>query len=159
VYRSELAARLTVLGYELEGKASDQPETRGCTTEHLRPSSLHRQQIEANLAVSLRDHCASDGEAKLDITPEELQRQVRALTALRGSAGTRVCGQLKERAQISRPTHRNVTAYAAVTSAKQRDLPAVTHPGRATRVEQIFAGSSAGSSAAKGEDTAKHSLR
>ena len=49
VYRSELAARLTALGYEIERGASGQPEIRGYTPAYLEASSPRRQQIQDHL--------------------------------------------------------------------------------------------------------------
>lgn len=50
VYRSELAARLQKLGYEIERGAHGQPEIRGYTREYMEASSPRRQQIEERLA-------------------------------------------------------------------------------------------------------------
>ena len=50
VYRSELAAHLQRLGYEVERGAHGQPEIRGYTQEYLEASSPRRQQIEQRLA-------------------------------------------------------------------------------------------------------------
>src|SRR5271167_3063676 len=49
VYRSELAARLQRMGYEVERGAHGQPEIKGYTREYLDASSPRRQQIEARL--------------------------------------------------------------------------------------------------------------
>ncbi len=45
IYRSELAARLTALGYEIERGSSGQPEIRGYSPAYLEASSPRRQQI------------------------------------------------------------------------------------------------------------------
>jgi len=50
VYRSELAARIRALGYEVERGKSGQPEIRGYSEEYLAASSPRRQQIEQHLA-------------------------------------------------------------------------------------------------------------
>ena len=50
VYRSELARRLTALGYEIERGESGQPEIRGYSREYLEASSPRRQQIQTQLA-------------------------------------------------------------------------------------------------------------
>src|SRR5438309_2491716 len=54
VYRAELAARLTALGYEIDRGESGQPEVRGYTQAYLDASSPRRQQIEAHLAEEHR---------------------------------------------------------------------------------------------------------
>jgi conjugative relaxase-like TrwC/TraI family protein len=82
VYRSELAARLTALGYELERGGSGQPEIRGYTREYLDASSPRRQQIENYLAEADRQGAAAaqiaahhTREVKLDVSHEEMQRR------------------------------------------------------------------------------------
>src|SRR5260370_34948957 len=50
VYRSELATRLKVLGYEIDSGKSGQPEIKGYSEEYLAVSSPRRQQIEEHLA-------------------------------------------------------------------------------------------------------------
>jgi len=54
VYRSELAAQLQKLGYEIERGAHGQPEIRGYTQEYLEASSPRRQQIEEHLETAGR---------------------------------------------------------------------------------------------------------
>ena len=46
VYRSELAARLAALGYELEQKQHGEFEIKGFTPEYLEASSPRRQEIK-----------------------------------------------------------------------------------------------------------------
>lgn len=50
VYRSELAARLKQLGYEIERGESSQPEIKGYSKEYLDASSPRRRQIEEHLS-------------------------------------------------------------------------------------------------------------
>src|SRR5438309_3288256 len=50
VYRSELAARLKTLGYDIERGKSGQPEIKGYSEEYLEASSPRRRQIEEHLA-------------------------------------------------------------------------------------------------------------
>src|SRR5881396_797548 len=50
IYRSELALRLTNLGYEIEQSAHGAPEIRGYSQEYLEASSLRRQQIKQHLS-------------------------------------------------------------------------------------------------------------
>jgi conjugative relaxase-like TrwC/TraI family protein len=59
VYRSELAARLTGLGYEIEGGRSGQPEIRGYSRDYLDASSPRRQQIEDYLSDADRQGAAA----------------------------------------------------------------------------------------------------
>jgi conjugative relaxase-like TrwC/TraI family protein len=81
VYRSELAARLTALGYDIERGRSGQPEIRGYTCEYLEASSPRRRQIENYLAEGDRQGAAAaqiaahqTREAKVDVSHEEMQR-------------------------------------------------------------------------------------
>src|SRR5438094_3928794 len=82
VYRSELAARLASLGYEIERGRSGQPEVGGYTREYLETSSPRRHQIEAYLAEADRQGAAAaqiaahqTREAKLEVSHEEMQHQ------------------------------------------------------------------------------------
>ena len=82
VYRSELAARLTELGYAIERGQSGQPEIRGYTREYLEASSPRREQIENYLAEADRQGAAAaqiaahhTREAKLDVSHAEMQRR------------------------------------------------------------------------------------
>src|SRR5215813_2741601 len=82
VYRSELAARLTALGYEIERGRSGQPEIHGYTREYLEASSPRRQQIEDYLAESDRQGAAAaqiaahqTREAKLDVSHLDMQQR------------------------------------------------------------------------------------
>ena len=53
IYRSELATRLSALGYEIERGRSGQPEIAGYSAAYVEASSPRRHQIEAHLA---REH-------------------------------------------------------------------------------------------------------
>jgi conjugative relaxase-like TrwC/TraI family protein len=55
VYRTELAARLQNLGYEIERGKHGQPEIKGYTPEYLEASSPRRGQIEKHLQEIGRD--------------------------------------------------------------------------------------------------------
>src|SRR5690242_11705027 len=50
IYRTELAARLQELGYEIEHGRSGQPEVKGYSKEYIDASSPRRQQITEHLA-------------------------------------------------------------------------------------------------------------
>src|ERR671922_1260671 len=82
VYRSELAARLRELGYEIERGRSGQPEIRGYTGEYLEASSPRRRQIEEHLAKEDRRGAGAaqiaahqTRESKLDASHEEMRRR------------------------------------------------------------------------------------
>jgi len=91
VYRSELAMRLSALGYEIERGASGQPEIRGYTADYLEASSPRRQQIEAHLAASERVGAGAaqiaahrTREAKREHVQEEVHRLHRELARAHG---------------------------------------------------------------------------
>src|SRR3989441_8359062 len=97
VYRSELAARLTALGYEIERGRSGQPEIRGYTREYLDASSPSRQQIEDYLAEADRQGAGAaqiaahqTREAKLDISHEEIRQRHQELADRFGNQPTQV---------------------------------------------------------------------
>jgi len=91
VYRSELAARLQGMGYEIERGEHGQPEIKGYTREYLEASSPRRQQITEQMeaegrtgaeAAQIAAHKTRG--AKLDLNPAEVQAQHRALAAEHG---------------------------------------------------------------------------
>src|SRR5438093_5329334 len=97
VYRSELASRLTALGYEIERGRSGQPEIRGYTSEYLDVFSPRRQQIEEYLAEADRRGAAAaqiaahqTREAKLDVSHEEMQHRHEQLAKQFGNQPTQV---------------------------------------------------------------------
>ena len=95
VYRAELAARLTALGYEIDRGESGQPEVRGYTQAYLDASSPRRQQIEAHLARERDDGLARDAfergdhvgaDALMRLRMDRAQVQIVAVDdAMRGS--------------------------------------------------------------------------
>src|SRR6059058_3751818 len=97
VYRSELAARLTALGYEVERGRSGQPEIAGYSREYLDASSPRRQQIEEYLAEADRQGAAAaqiaahqTREAKLDVSHEEIQQRHQEVAERFGNQPTKV---------------------------------------------------------------------
>jgi len=103
VYRSELATRLQMLGYELERGKHGQPETRGYTNEYLEASSPRREQIKDHLreqgidgaaAAQIAAHHTRDRKELLS-QGEVLQRH-RELAALYGYQADRVAAQARQ---------------------------------------------------------------
>ena len=103
VYRSELAARLQELGYEIERGAHGQPEIKGYTREYLEASSPRRQQIEEHMekagvrgagAAQIAAHQTRD--AKQPLSHEEVRAQHQRLAAEHGQQPQHV---VKEAAQ------------------------------------------------------------
>src|SRR5436853_314365 len=104
VYRSELAARLTALGYEVERGRSGQPEIAGYSREYLDASSPRRQQIEAYLAEADRAGAAAaqiaahqTRDAKLDVSHEERQHRHQEVAERFGNQPTQVVEAAEQR--------------------------------------------------------------
>jgi conjugative relaxase-like TrwC/TraI family protein len=129
VYRSELARRLERLGYTIERGAHHQPEIVGYTSEYVDASSPRRRDIEAYLTeVGRRGAAAAQIAAhhtrasKLDVSPEGVQQQHRALAEAFGDQPKQVVrlAQESDRSLSERPP--TITAGAAVTFAIDRNL-------------------------------------
>src|SRR3989475_8441004 len=131
VYRSELASRLTVLGYEIERGRSGQPEVGGYTREYLDASSPRRQQIEDYLAEADRQGAAAaqiaahqTREAKLDVSHEEMQHRHEQLAEQFGNQPTRVveAGEHRRAHDVEHERDQANAARRAVTFARDRNL-------------------------------------
>jgi hypothetical protein len=129
VYRSELALRLTGLGYEIERGASGQPDIRGYTPAYLEASSPRRQQIQAHLEQHQRRGAGAaqiaahqTREAKLDRTHDEVQRAHREMAAAFGDQPARIVREANEHARLREDQSPRITAHTAVTFAKERNL-------------------------------------
>ncbi len=88
IYRSELAARLRELGYEIERGKSGQPEIKGYSSEYLQASSPRRRQIEEHLAKTNQRGAGAaqiaahqTRERKLETSHEEMQKRHRDLAS------------------------------------------------------------------------------
>jgi conjugative relaxase-like TrwC/TraI family protein len=131
VYRSELAARLTALGYDIERGPSGQPEIAGYSREYLDASSPRRQQIEAYLAETERAGAAAaqiaahqTRESKLDVPHEEMQNRHQRLAEEHGNQPTRVV-EAAERHRAHQVEHAREpadVARSAVNFARDRNL-------------------------------------
>ena len=105
-YRSELAMRLQMLGYELERGKHGQPEIRGYTKEYLEASSPRREQIKDHLreqgidgaaAAQIAAHHTRDRKELLS-QAEVLQRH-RDLAAQYGNQADRVVAHARQHGQ------------------------------------------------------------
>src|ERR1700723_401600 len=124
VYRSELAMRLQMLGYELERGKHGQPEIRGYTKEYLEASSPRREQIKDHLreqgidgaaAAQIAAHHTRDRKALL--SPGEVLQRHRELAAKYGHQADRVVAQAVQHGQHQMPEPQ-VQAKQAVTWAR-----------------------------------------
>ncbi len=129
VYRSELAARLTALGYEVERGKNGQPEIAGYTPEYLEASSPRRQQILDHLARTEQHGAAAaqiaahqTRDAKGDLSREEVQERHQAIADAFGRQPARVveAARSHEPEHVREPGH--TTAGAAVTFAIDRQI-------------------------------------
>jgi conjugative relaxase-like TrwC/TraI family protein len=129
VYRSELAARLKALSYEIERGRSGQPEIKGYSEEYLAASSPRRQQIKQHLAkenqrgadaAQIAAH--KTRQAKLQLSQEEMQERHRQMAKAFGNQPGRVIGTARDRAQRIEQDAPGVTAQAAMTFSKDRNL-------------------------------------
>src|SRR6266851_1404500 len=129
VYRSELAIRLTALGYEIERGSSGQPEIRGYTPAYLEASSPRRQQIQEQLAKAHQSGAEAahivahqTREAKINDSHDEMQRRHRELALAFGDQPARVVEAAQTRTLGLEPHGSGITAHEAVTFAKERNL-------------------------------------
>jgi len=130
VYRSELAAHLQRLGYEVERGAHGQPEIKGYTQEYLEASSPRRQQIEQRLAeqgrrgagaAQIAAHRTRDAKQPLSI--EEVRAQHQKLAAEHGNQPQRVMAEAARRWGVElEPERSQRVAESAVTYARERGI-------------------------------------
>jgi conjugative relaxase-like TrwC/TraI family protein len=129
VYRSELAARLKGLGYEVERGKNEQPEITGYSEEYLAASSPRRQQIEAHLAkenqrgadaAQIAAH--KTRQPKLELSQEQmLQRHQQMAEAFENQPERVVEAATARETRIEEDSPRT-TAKSAVTFSKERNL-------------------------------------
>jgi conjugative relaxase-like TrwC/TraI family protein len=128
VYRSELAARLQGMGYEIERGEHGQPEIKGYTREYLEASSPRRQQITGQMeaegrtgaeAAQIAAHKTRG--AKLDLNPAEVQAQHRALAAKHGHQPQHVIEEAQGRPGVELELEQaQRVARSSVTHARER---------------------------------------
>ena len=128
VYRSELAARLKTLGYEIERGNSGQPEIKGYSEEYLAASSPRRRQIKEHLekekqrgadAAQIAAH--KTRESKLNLSPDEVQRRHREIAEAFGNQPDRVVRAVKETARYEQEAPHRIV-QSAMTFSKERNL-------------------------------------
>ena len=130
VYRSELAARLQQLGYEIERGAHGQPEIKGYSREYLEASSPRRQQIEEHLeAAGLRGAGAAQiaahqtRDAKQPLSHEEVRAQHQRLAHDHGQQPQRIVTEAAQRPGVElKPEQSGVAAQQGVSYARERGM-------------------------------------
>lgn len=130
VYRSELAARLQELGYEIERGAHGQPEIKGYTREYLEASSPRRQQITEYMeaagrsgagAAQIAAHQTRD--AKQPLSQEEVRAQHQRLAEEHGEQPQRVVQEAEQRPGVElRPEQSGAAAQEGMSYARERGM-------------------------------------
>jgi conjugative relaxase-like TrwC/TraI family protein len=128
VYRSELAARLQQLGYQVERGEHGQPEIKGYTREYLEASSPRRQQITGQMeaegrtgaeAAQIAAHKTRG--AKLDLNHAEVQAQHQELARKHGHQPQHVIEEAQGRPGVELgPEQAQRVARSSVTHARER---------------------------------------
>ena len=129
VYRSELAARLKGMGYEIERGKSGQPEITGYSEAYLAASSPRRQQIEEHLAkenqrgadaAQIAAH--KTRQPKLELSQKEMEERHQQMAESFGNQPAHAVAAAKAReTQIEQHSPRT-TAQSSVTFSKERNL-------------------------------------
>src|SRR5437016_2460389 len=129
VYRSELAARLKSLGYEIERGKSGQPEIKGYSEEYLAASSPRRQQIEEHLAnenqrgadaAQIAAH--KTREETLSLSHAKVQQHHREIAEAFGNQPDRVVRAAKETVCKIEQESLHRIVQSAMTFSKERNL-------------------------------------
>ena len=130
VYRSELAARLQSLGYEIERGEHGQPEIKGYTREYLEASSPRRQQITEYMeaagrsgagAAQIAAHQTRD--AKQPLSHEEVREQHQRLAQEHGQQPQRVIEEAAQRPGVElRPEQSTISAQQGMSYARERGM-------------------------------------
>jgi conjugative relaxase-like TrwC/TraI family protein len=130
VYRSELAARLQQIGYEIERGAHGQPEIRGYTQEYLEASSPRRQQIEEHLetagrrgagAAQIAAHQTRD--EKQALSHEEVRARHQQVAQEHGQQPQRVISEAAQRPGVElRPEQSQIAAQQGMSYARERGM-------------------------------------
>jgi conjugative relaxase-like TrwC/TraI family protein len=147
VYRSELAARLEKLGYELERGKHGQPEIKGYTKEYLEASSPRREQIKDHLresgidgarAAQVAAHRTRDRKELL--SPQKVLQRHRELAAHHGHQADRIVAQAREyqQRQVQGQAQRQEQGKAQTQGEKQTQ-PHAHEPEQATRQAVTYA--------------------
>ena len=117
VYRSELAARLQGMGYEIERGEHGQPEIKGYSREYMEASSPRRQQIKDHLA----EHGRTGPEAaeiaahhtrgnKQHLSHDEVRAQHQAMATAHGDQPQRVSCSGSQRPAVELAPEGSLTA-------------------------------------------------
>jgi conjugative relaxase-like TrwC/TraI family protein len=130
VYRSELAARLQGMGYEIERGEHGQPEIKGYSREYLEASSPRREQIKEQLreqgrsgpeAAEIAAHQTRD--AKQPLSHDEVRERHQAMARVHGDQPQRVLAEAAERPGVElRPEQSKLAAQEGMSYARERGM-------------------------------------
>ncbi|NYF81304.1 MobF family relaxase [Granulicella arctica] len=130
VYRSELAARLQTMGYEIERGEHGQPEIKGYSREYLEASSPRRQQITEHMeaegrtgagAAQIAAHQTRD--AKQPLSHDEVRAQHQKLAIEYGQQPQRVLTEAAQRPGIElMPEQSQCAAHEGMSYARERGM-------------------------------------
>jgi conjugative relaxase-like TrwC/TraI family protein len=130
VYRSELAARLQAMGYQIERGEHGQPEIKGYSREYMEASSPRRQQIKDHLA----EHGRTGPEAaeiaahhtrgsKQNLLHDEVRAQHQAMATAHGDQPQRVVLAAAKRPAVELAPEKSLTAAAdGMSYARERGM-------------------------------------
>jgi conjugative relaxase-like TrwC/TraI family protein len=130
VYRSELAARLQGMGYEIERGEHGQPEIKGYSREYLEASSPRREQIKEQLreqgrsgpeAAEIAAHQTRD--AKQPLSHDEVRERHQAMARVHGDQPQRVLAEAAQRPGVElRPEPSRTAAHEGMSYARERGM-------------------------------------
>jgi conjugative relaxase-like TrwC/TraI family protein len=130
VYRSELAARLQGMGYEIERGEHGQPEIKGYSREYMEASSPRRQQVKDHLA----EHGRTGPEAaeiaahhtrgnKQNLSHDEVRAQHQAMATAHGDQPQRVVLAAAQRPAVEFAQEGSLAAAAnGMSYARERGM-------------------------------------
>ena len=130
IYRSELAARLQSMGYEIERGEHGQPEIKGYSREYLEASSPRRQQITERMeaegwtgakAAQIAAHQTRD--AKQPLSHQEVRERHQAMARVHGDQPQRVLAEAAQRPGVElRPEASRTAAHEGMSYARERGM-------------------------------------
>jgi conjugative relaxase-like TrwC/TraI family protein len=130
VYRSELAAHLQRLGYEIERGEHGQPEIRGYTREYLEASSPRREKIKEHMeaagvsgagAAQIAAHQTREG--KQHLSQEEVRASHQKMAVEYGQQPQRVLAEAAQRDGLElKPESSQRAARHGMSYARERGM-------------------------------------
>jgi conjugative relaxase-like TrwC/TraI family protein len=130
VYRSELAAHLQRLGYEIERGEHGQPEIRGYTREYLEASSPRREKIKEHMeaagvsgarAAQIAAHQTREG--KQYLSQEEVRAAHQKMAVEYGQQPQRVLAEAAQRDGVElKPESSQRAAHHGMSYARERGM-------------------------------------